>query len=304
MSATAKSELFDGSTPLSGNVFLFEPTASRSDTQEIAKPSSADTDPTVVVFYAWGGAVPKHIMKYVDTYRDMFPLAHIIVVTGDYYSAMFDKVSTLAEKVSPAIKYIFDPTLSAARPNSASNERLLLHAMSNVGMSRYVASLWAYQKLVGISTAKLPYDLLIFDSTPGTGAADPLRWSIALAHSWKDRSPLPMAVMQPIYYVFVTARYLLALAQGRGDMNHRLRNLPNDTERATTAAPRLYMYGIKDQLIEWREVERHMAESAKLGFKCETEVFQDSNHVSHMRVEPQKYWGAVRNAWTKRAARL
>ena len=190
----------------------------------------------------------------------------------------------------PALEYIF-------RSGKTADERILLQAMSNVGIVGYLTLLRAYQEFTGNPSEKLPYTLLVLDSTPGSSDFEPVTWATALAYEWRDLSPLPIIVMIFLYTLYTGGRWLVAVLTGTNDVDFRLRAGPNSTKWATTSAPRLYLYGKKDRLILWKEVEQHVADSRQKGFKCETELFENSDHVSHMRKEPERYWGAISSAW-------
>ena len=61
--------------------------------------------------------------------------------------------------------------------------------------------------------------------------------------------------------------------------------------------PRLYIYSDNDQLVAQKDVAEHIAEAKELGFNVRAEYFKGSSHVSHARLDPDRYWDAVRNVW-------
>jgi hypothetical protein len=61
--------------------------------------------------------------------------------------------------------------------------------------------------------------------------------------------------------------------------------------------PRLYVYSKKDELVPWEEVEEHVSQAKALGINVKAEVFAQSPHVGHARMDPAKYWSAVGEAW-------
>jgi hypothetical protein len=60
---------------------------------------------------------------------------------------------------------------------------------------------------------------------------------------------------------------------------------------------RLFLYGKKDILIPWEHIEGHIAESRKTGFVVDSQLFDDSGHVGHMRKHPDMYWEKIRGSW-------
>lgn len=287
MPNTHNENLFPESKPLSDSIFAFEPRVRPGS----HRPPSVDNNiPTVIVLFSWGSALPNHVIKYIEGYRALFPMSRIVLVTGSLYRAMYYSYKTQIDAIMPVVEYIFES-------GTATEERILLHAMSNVGIVSYLTLLRAYQAFKDSRSEKLPYSLLVLDSTPGSAGFEPVKWATALAYEWKRYSPLPIAVMIFLYALYTGGRGLVTLLTGTRDTDFRLRAGPNNLKWATTSAPRLYLYGKKDRLISWKEVEKHIADSRRKGFKCETELFENSDHVSHMRKEPERYWGAISSAW-------
>jgi hypothetical protein len=66
--------------------------------------------------------------------------------------------------------------------------------------------------------------------------------------------------------------------------------------------PRLYICSDTDEITPLRSVLTHAEESRALGFEVQTEVFKGTPHVSHARINGDKYWAAVEQLW--RDARL
>jgi hypothetical protein len=61
--------------------------------------------------------------------------------------------------------------------------------------------------------------------------------------------------------------------------------------------PRLYLFSRKDQLVSWQEVARHAEIAKERGMDVHCELFEESAHVAHVRVEPEKYWSSVQEVW-------
>jgi hypothetical protein len=73
----------------------------------------------------------------------------------------------------------------------------------------------------------------------------------------------------------------------------------NDRSLVQAANPkgvlsRCYMYSDADELVNWRDVESHADASEARGWVVRRELFKGAPHVSHMKVEPERYWGIVR----------
>ena len=66
---------------------------------------------------------------------------------------------------------------------------------------------------------------------------------------------------------------------------------------------RTYVYSAEDEMVEWRDVERHAAEARQARGEADTTVpvrterFHGSSHVAHVRLEPERYWRIVDETW-------
>jgi hypothetical protein len=61
--------------------------------------------------------------------------------------------------------------------------------------------------------------------------------------------------------------------------------------------PRLYLYSAEDNLVRSMDIEKHVVESAQLGYPVMAEIFHGSSHVSHMRLDPKSYLAGIRRIW-------
>lgn len=61
--------------------------------------------------------------------------------------------------------------------------------------------------------------------------------------------------------------------------------------------PRLYLFSRKDKLISWREVAQHAETAKESGMDVRCELFEESAHVAHARVEPERYWSSIQEVW-------
>jgi hypothetical protein len=61
----------------------------------------------------------------------------------------------------------------------------------------------------------------------------------------------------------------------------------------------LYLYSKEDDLVGYKDVEKHAAEARQRGWQAETEMFNGSPHVMHMRQFPDQYWNAISTTWNQ-----
>jgi hypothetical protein len=63
--------------------------------------------------------------------------------------------------------------------------------------------------------------------------------------------------------------------------------------------PRVYLFSELDEMVPFEAVEEHAREAMAMGFDVQLEKYKDSKHVSHARLDPERYWGAVKSVWQK-----
>ncbi|UNI18176.1 hypothetical protein JDV02_004460 [Purpureocillium takamizusanense] len=317
--AARKGPAIAGFTALSDQVFVRDATTSTASTTS----DGSDDDPTTVIIYGWGDGLPKHVAKYADGYRELFPAARQVVVLSPIARAMFSDLRQRAEHMEPVVKAVFGgddddegtgTTSNKTEGNSSSSNstrapRVLVHTMSNTGAVNYAATLHAYreaqqQQLRNNSTTPtpMPHDLLIMDSTPGStemSAANVSRWSRAMAIGTAAWFPWPRAATQAIWAAVLCLNALYAAVIGRESAGAWSRRAVNDGAYEAPAARKLYLYSREDDLIAWEDVEAHAAEARERGWEPDVELFEGSGHVGHMRRHPRQYWGAIRASWEK-----
>ena len=139
---------------------------------------------------------------------------------------------------------------------------------------------------------------LVLDSLPeGNG----LRCMINV-YTHQMRNPIRKYASIPMIAFFYSLFYVSYGGPVMQDVRRQL-NAPNvlpgftDREMQADATPRLYVFSKTDRLTPTTEVLSHIREARRLGLDVRTEVFEDSPHVSHARVDPDRYWNAVANIW-------
>lgn len=66
--------------------------------------------------------------------------------------------------------------------------------------------------------------------------------------------------------------------------------------------PRMYLYSNGDKIVPAQAVEEHAAQARMAGFPVQMMNFGKSDHVSHARDFPGKYWETVRTFWDEAIA--
>lgn len=279
-----------GFTALSDQIYVREAESS---------PPPGCEHPDVVIVFSWGDALAKHVAKFTDGFRVLYPHAKQIMVLSPISKAMFTEHQQRSETMLPIVRAIW-PEDPAQHP--ATDPKILVHSMSNTGAINFSSFLNIYQQTYG---KPLPHQLSIWDSTPGsTDFTWPnlLRWSRAMALGTAAWFPWPFAVTQSIWAVCLTISQVVGMLRRSEHAGAWSRRHSNGAVFQTKDVRRLYMYSKEDDLIGWKDIEDHMAEGIRLGWKADAAVFEGSGHVQHMRMFGDKYWKCIMDSWDKAVA--
>jgi hypothetical protein len=282
-----KAPVFPGFTALSDQVFVRE-----ADAQDGPAPPD---HPSAVVVFGWGDGLPKHVTKYTDGFHALFPHAKLIAVLSPISKAMFSDLDQRSE----AMVHVVDALFPAGPSSNPRDGAILMHAMSNTGAINYAATINTYKLRYD---APLPHKLLSFDSTPGSTdmTIDNLRrWGRAMALGTAGWFPWPFVVTQTLWAAVLVANGCYEWCIGRTHAGALARQTTNMDTYETKDSRRLYLYSKEDDLIGYGDIERHIAESKELGWEADFEMFEGSNHVGHMRMHPEQYWGAIQKSWQR-----
>jgi hypothetical protein len=114
--------------------------------------------------------------------------------------------------------------------------------------------------------------------------------------------------LRPLLYatlgLFLSIMRLLRLRGMHGVVRDRM----VDPDFLKSEVRRTYIFSKTDDMVKWQDVVDHAdearAKAAELGTELEvrTEEFAGSGHVSHARVDGDRYWGIVRETWAGREA--
>ncbi|OJJ46407.1 hypothetical protein ASPZODRAFT_132510 [Penicilliopsis zonata CBS 506.65] len=231
-----------------------------------------DTPKTqTIVLGLWMNAPPRASSKYLQEYRRLAPAARIIVIlssTSDFVLPPSQKKQQI--RLSSAVETLL-----------ASETPVHIHLFSNGGVFSVTSLLAAYRQAAGHA---LDVSSIIIDSAPGTAdfAGGFRAFSYALPKMW---------LLQALGKIVIGAvlGFLMCLKLvGLSDAVTTGRMALNDKDLVAGKAKRCYIYSEADQLVNWKDVEDH-AREAERHWEVKREKFSDSQHVSHMRVDPERY---------------
>lgn len=278
MAPTPVPKAFDGFTRLSPNSYIYDPSASSNPFSDPPSPPHPD----LILFLTWLDALPKHTAKYVDTFKSLYPRARIVIVT---HKTMED----ITRSKSRNLKY-YDPVVTVLQALSPS-ARVLLHSISNGGASSSMYIAEEYQKR---TDAPLPVQALILDSAPGESR---YKQDLKAISAGLPKNPVVNLLGKVALAVLYTVFKVVWSVTGAENPIEMIRTRLNRTDLFPTSAPRAYIYSHEDEMVGWKDVERHMAEAEELGYPVRAELFKGSKHVSHMPFDKERYWNIVQSVW-------
>ncbi|KAK1453046.1 PaxU [Colletotrichum melonis] len=277
-------------TKLSDQVYLF-PAPERS----LGGKTDEQHGPDLILVYGWGDGRLKHVAKFADGFRVLFPRSEIIVVLAPMFKALLSSQKQRISCVQPIVH-------AALRLNSeghppANDPSILVHVLSNTGCLYFTATLEAYKNAFG---HVMPHSLLVMDSAPGSVDHDINnigKLANAMAIDAVAKVPLPLQVTKVMCIMTLYFVRAIELAHSRENLLLVSIKMANDEAFETKLAQRLYIYSKEDRLTAWEAVEKHANEAKALGYRVNSSLCEGSGHVGHMRKWPGKYWTMIRKGW-------
>lgn len=269
---------FEGFARLAPHAYIYEAPKSGDPLFDQVSPPHPD----VILFMSWLDAQPKHIAKYTEYYKALFPNASIILVTAAAKDAIMRSKTNDTKFYSAVV---------AAIQAFPSNSKILLHSFSNGGLKNIALTTEEYNRRTG---DPLPIQAQIFDSGPG------------YPRFWPDIRALT-AGLPKNFFIRTLARAVLSVAyvlykfawwvKGIENPVMTYSKMMNRHELFAKKVPRAYIYSHEDGMVQWRDVEDHMAKAKGLGYEVRAELFEGSPHVGHMPKDSKRYWGIVKSFW-------
>ncbi|KAG2104100.1 uncharacterized protein F5147DRAFT_705079 [Suillus discolor] len=252
--------------------------------------------PNVVLIFGWLGAHPRHLRNYTSAYAKLYPKASQIVVQCNT-DLLWTTRSARSRKLKPVIDalealHCLPSSSPAQRP-----ARILTHAFSNGGSLQMTLLGHILQQKYSSAPVLGSVSALVLDSCPATGDLKSIKLSVRTA----IRNPIARRIVLAIVHTIYSVRFGLSLLFGKQMI--MLENLqiemwnPRILSWMGLHTPRLYLFSRNDKLISWQEVTRHAEIAKERGMDVRCELFEESAHVAHARVEPERYWSSVQKVW-------
>lgn len=190
--------------------------------------------------------------------------------------------------VIPIIREVVNTDARAATPGNSdkvanTKPRVLNLSFSNGGTSLLSFLYRAYDE-------DFPPHINVFDSGPGRSK-----------YFLRAAAPITEGFNKP--YLFIIAASMIAIPValtyrawyfGRKDGMDQHRETLNS---AALERGRVYIYSESDGIIDYRYVESHAMEAESRGLHVALERFDGTGHIGHMKVDAERYWRIVSDAW-------
>lgn len=238
--------------------------------------------PDLVLLLGWMDAKPRHLAKYAASYEKLYPSANIIAITSSAIDIAIRSRSANFSRIKPALDILY--TLPA-------DAKLLVHFFSNGGAYTNTLISKAYKEKMG---RPLPISAMILDSNPGHPSyeATVRAFSVGLPKNVFVQV-LGAVILRLIWWLTILA----SIVAGKDNVVEVARRELNDKALFDLDTPRLYIYSVADEMVEWQHVEEHAKEAKQLGYTVALEKYQESGHATHMLTDPERYWAAVQRLW-------
>ncbi|SPO05306.1 uncharacterized protein DNG_07993 [Cephalotrichum gorgonifer] len=264
---------------LSSIVSLHRPTATaRRD------PSS----PRLILLFAWMGAQDRHVAKYIAGYQALHPTSPILVVMCPLGNGLFH--GKARREVAPAVSALRSliPDGEGRDAGEGKEPEMMLHLFSNGGCMSFDRFLEVYREDVG--SEELPRNVCALDSCPG-------KFTWARGHRAISAALPPW--VSPLVHILVVVEVVMDWFRASAGERGRWGMALNKEVAVKNQTGRVYLYSDGDEMVAAEHVEAHAAEAreAGMGDAVRLENFGENGHVTHMRADPKRYWGALKDLW-------
>ena len=266
----------EGFASLGGNALVYKP---------LNPPISLNTNsPSLIIISTWFQALPRHVSKYISTYKSLYPNAAILLLSTSIPDMVYRPYSTQEKNLHPALPLLVE--------HQQRDKEVLLHIFSNSGAHTVCQLARAYKSQTGLG---LKVGALIFDSAPGINTYRNITDGFI---GGLPSTPVLKQLLSLFVYGLVGVITLKEVATGEDHWMEKMRKDLNQEELLKSTRGRVYIYSKGDNIVRWEDVESHAVDAEKKGLgEVRKELWEKSGHVGHMFSNGEKYWDVVRSLW-------
>ncbi|XP_041475840.1 transmembrane protein 53-A-like [Lytechinus variegatus] len=247
------------------------------DASAVRKRTDMNTVPAIFLL-GWYGCQDKHLAKYGSIYQSKGFITIRYILPHDYiFSRKKNAIRNVALKVLEAF---FDLGLE--------ENPIFFHAFSNGGG-------YVYRHLTEIvngtspgQNAKLKIVGIICDSMPSYPTATTAYRAMVSAMPPTQHWFIKFIKSLGIWIFFMVLSFISYIRRGVSDRDTYYKAMLADRMRC----PQLFLYSKKDQIVPYKDIQGVIAERRRQGFDVQEVVWDDTDHVAHLRKHPQEYASA------------
>lgn len=267
---------------LAMGISLYDPLASGADGQK-------QGDIRLVILCTWMAAFPKHIAKYTEEYKKLFPSAKILVIQSEMSDVFWHSHAFQAARFSVARRVIRETLRDTGDTIlTAPKERhILLHVFSNGGSltaTQLLRQLWSE------INSPLPLRAMYMDSTPSR--ANVTR-SVRAFKAALPRTLFLRAIGTFLIYCGIVPIFIFYRFFRKEYITEKLRRDLVDAKLFSKDVPRAYLFSDADEMVNHVDVNDHAVEAKAWGYNVHNVEFTKSPHVAHAMMYKDRYWKAI-----------
>ncbi|KAG2369324.1 hypothetical protein BDR07DRAFT_1347774 [Suillus spraguei] len=292
MSPTPAAHILEGFSTIGPGIYF-------QDNSDHEQCKDSDTTPEVILIFGWLGAQPRYLRKYTHAYTKLYPNASQIVVRCNV-STLWSTINTIQQRLMPVIHALKALHCLPSSGSSAEQRRprILTHVFSNGGSLQMTCFGHMLQQKYGSISAQWSFtSALILDSCPTPVQLN----TVKHAFSVTVQNPVvrygALAFVSTVYLTRLCLSLLFGKRMRLTLDSHIDMGNPCVLPWMGVHTPRLYLFSRKDTSSPWEEVMHHAKTAKECGMDVRCELFEESEHVAHIRVEPERYWSSVQDVW-------
>lgn len=280
--------------------------------------------PSVILICGWMDAQLRHVYKYVEPYRRLFPNVPVVIMLSTVNSCFLSSTREWQKNAAIVQRILREAGKLAYEKAPNEPQTVFIHGFSNGGL----ISLDSLMEHMDDSSPTFPQPVgSVFDSLPGFDSArTTLSAVIAGIHGDDLKAQLTRAYTRATMTVLHYVRQVTSFVGGRAPNINFAKAYVNKPEswawkKDTTplkCPPRLYLHTRADEYISPSAVEEHAAEVQRVNQEESAMVVEAENlkntaiawpplhtirtrrmvwdtpkHVQIARMHPTLYWSAV-----------
>ncbi|KAJ7453959.1 hypothetical protein B0H11DRAFT_2069874 [Mycena galericulata] len=248
-------------------------------------------EPQLVMIFGWFGAGLSQLLKYSSKYANLYPSASQVIIQADILSILGETVN-----VNRQLEII--EKLNQFGLFNGTAPRTFIHVFSNGGASQlFWFALALESRPLKYAVHTPPSTCLVLDSSPGGFRKGDLERGLILYHKATGFRKLAISVFISLLHMGLKTSSIFFGTRAMHDLVREGLNNPRLLPWMDATMPRLYVYSDADEQSLVSDVEEHIEAAKKKGLSVREEHFSGSQHVRHLKTDPDRYWGAVRCVW-------